>query len=152
MATFICVCKDCQEKLRSSGVEITDELIESEVLFQTYHQLTANDEQIKAALICPRCNSNNCEKTLIGYDVIGYVRGDGYLDKLGCKRDMNVFKLTTDDPYAEYRLPGETDELVTRLRRAGKHNPNAKHVSIEKGPSGMEAAVQEAITHTDTDS
>lgn len=55
-----------------------------------------------------------------------YVKGNGYLDRAGCKRDMNLHKLTNDDPYRRYRQRGEADDLKHRLRKGGKFNPNSK--------------------------
>jgi len=68
---------------------------------------------------CPICDAT-CQKTMIGVQVHGYVRGDGYLDKQGATRDMNLYKLLKDDPYGHMRQPGEKEDLAQRLRNAGK--------------------------------
>lgn len=49
-----------------------------------------------------------------------YTKGNGYMDKAGCHRDMNLYKLTKEDPYAHMRQPGEADDLAQKLRNAGK--------------------------------
>ena len=69
---------------------------------------------------CPLCDKQR-SKTLLGCETVFYVRGDGYLDKSGCKRDMNLYKLTKEDPYANMRQSGEADDLAQRLRNGGKH-------------------------------
>lgn len=71
---------------------------------------------------CPVCNSQ-AQKSYADYFFQGYVRGDGYFDRAGCRRDMNLYKLTKDDPYAMYRKPGEAEDLAKKLKKAGKHNP-----------------------------
>lgn len=53
-----------------------------------------------------------------------YIRGNGYLDKKGCLRDMNLYKLQKDDPYGYMREPGEKDHLIGKLKAAGKHQTN----------------------------
>jgi hypothetical protein len=134
MANFICICNECAEKLKDKailrGYDLTNDEIEEGMLFQTSHSINATQDEIIEALICPRCDGKNCEKTLLGYDIVGYVRGDGYLDVSGCKRDMNLFHLTQDDPYAEYRLPGETEEMKTQIKMAGRHKLHKKHFDV----------------------
>lgn len=57
-----------------------------------------------------------------------YNRGYGYLDKSGCRRDMNLYKVAYDeDPYGYMRQPGELDDLKTRLRKGGKFNPKTRY-------------------------
>lgn len=74
---------------------------------------------------CPVCGSN-ASRVIRGASAT-YIRGNGYLDKRGCQRDMNLFKLTQEDPYGYMRQPGESDDLANRLRRGGKFNPKTKH-------------------------
>jgi len=75
---------------------------------------------------CPKCGSHKTHKTWLEAPIF-YVRGDGYLDKKGVQRDMNLYKLTKDDPYKKYRERGEKDDLAIRLKKAGQHNPKRKH-------------------------
>lgn len=63
---------------------------------------------------CPICGLL-CSKTLEGITVQGYVKGNGYLDKVGAMRDMNRFTLKQGDPYSSMRAKGEKDDLLKRL-------------------------------------
>lgn len=151
MATFYVVCNDCDKKLakllKKHKRERTKDEFEELVLFETAHPIEATEEEIAEAMVCPRCNSKDCEKTFYGYgNMVMYTRGNGYLDKAGCQRDMNLYKLTTDDPYAHMRVAGEVDEMKVKFKRAGQHNPNTKHVAVGSGE--MEKAVQESVSDT----
>jgi len=72
-------------------------------------------------VVCPLCGAK-AERTLMGTPVpIAYIRGDGYLDRKGCRRDMDLYKLNQNqDPYGYMRQPGEVDHLKDKLRRGGK--------------------------------
>ncbi len=96
-----------------------------EPVFETRHAMCPSPEELAAASECPRCSGHNTVKVLGTFTT--YTRGYGYLDRSGCHRDMNVHKLTTEDPYASMREPGEAADLKLRLQRGGKHNPNTKH-------------------------
>lgn len=152
MANFIAICHDCEKKAQRKAKrrkkELTQEEVEELILFETAHSIKATDEEIREALTCPRCNGTNCEKTFIGYDVVGYVRGNGYLDRAGAKRDMHLFHLTEDDPYAEYRVPGEVEEMKTKIKKAGQHDPKRKHYDV-KARKAMEKAVKEVAATPD---
>lgn len=148
MPYFLAICNPCHAKVlrkaKRQKREPTREEYEEGALFETMHDsFTPSTEELIAALTCPRCNSTDCNKTLEGYNVHGYIRGNGYLDKAGCHRDMNLHKLTEDDPYKEYRQAGETDDLKVKIRQAGRHKPNRRHYSVKD----MEAAVSKAV-HT----
>ncbi len=149
MPTFYVACKKCEKKLerrlKKEQRERTKEEYEELVLFETEYGFTATEAEIAEAMTCPRCNSQECEKTLHGYNHIFYVRGNGYLDREGCRRDMNLHKLTTDDPYKNMRVAGEVDEMKAKFKRAGQHNPNSKHVAM--GSGDMQQAVRE-VAHT----
>lgn len=56
-----------------------------------------------------------------------YIRGNGYLDTSGCRRDMNLYKLMTNDPYGHMRQSGERDHLMDKMRKGGKFDPKTKH-------------------------
>lgn len=128
MANFFVICKTCRDRfLRSLDHELTAEEFESEILFETAHSINPTPKQLQEAMTCPRCDGQDCEKTFYGYDIVGYVRGNGYLDKIGVSREMNIHHLVEDDPYADYRVAGEVDDLRTRLRRAGQFDPHRKH-------------------------
>lgn len=127
MPLYNYICNDCRseaEKVKGSEL-LVSEL--GEVIFETSHRMEPSDAELAEARICPRCNGSNTEKTHVGCNVICYVRGNGYLDRAGCHRDMNLHTLENGDPYAEMREPGEVDDLKQRIKKAGQHNPNAKH-------------------------
>jgi hypothetical protein len=149
VAFYDYACKDCLDKLVESvgDREITDQEYQDLVLFETTHSLFPTDEELKLATTCPRCGGNNCTKSLQNSQVISYIRGNGYLDKAGAKRDMNKFKVQQEDPYAQYRQPGEVDEIVNNLNKAGKHNPNTKHF-LATSTKSMTEAVKKSINNT----
>jgi hypothetical protein len=156
MANFFVMCHDCAAVLgeRLAGRDPTTQEYEEEVLFETAYGILASAEEIAEAMICPRCQGSNCEKTFYGYQVLSYVRGDGYLDRAGCHRDMNLYKLTgTDergqstDPYAEMRQPGEVDDLKVRLQRAGRHDPKTTHFV---NSDNLQDAVRQSIATPDS--
>lgn len=76
-------------------------------------------------IICQLCGHKATR--IIGKLSEFYFRGDGYLDKVGARRDMDLYKMNKDDPYGYMREPGEKDDLMDRLRRGGKHNPNPQY-------------------------
>lgn len=128
MATYNYLCADC-ERLAAEikGAALTTEEL-WEVIFETSHHMEPTEEELAEARICPRCHGQNTEKTFIGVGPpICYVRGNGYLDRAGCHRDMALHKITTDDPYDYLREPGEAEDLANKLRRGGQHNPHTKY-------------------------
>jgi hypothetical protein len=74
--------------------------------------------------LCPKCN-NPAQQLFINTPLF-YIRGNGYLDKEGCKRDMNLYHLTRNDPYKNMRERGEKDDLINKLKQGGKRKKNAK--------------------------
>jgi len=83
---------------------------------------------------CPVCTHEAVR--LISSPGSFYFRGYGYLDKTGCKRDMELHKLCKDDPYGYMRQPGEADDLADKFRGYGKFNPNRKYYIPKKGGGG----------------
>lgn len=120
MPRYDYACLDCQDKLDR---KLTPEEYNELVLFEAKHSMNPSDEELRNAMKCPRCNGNNCERSYINYDIITYTRGNGYLDKAGTRRDMNLYHLTQQDPYAEHREPGEVDHLKSKIHKAGQHDP-----------------------------
>jgi hypothetical protein len=125
----------------SSG--LPPEIFEEEVLFETSHSMNPSEEELKEARTCPRCGSIKCEKTQYGSQIHSYVRGYGWLDREGAKRDMNKFKLVQDDPYAEHRVPGEVDHIKRTLEKEGQHDPKTQHFPVSSSQS-IEGAVKKA--------
>jgi rRNA maturation protein Nop10 len=75
----------------------------------------------KIKIKCPKCGSVDTAQHF-GTVPLFYVKGYGYLDVKGRRNAMNVHKLQNDDPYAKYRMPGEKDDLLHRLKNKGKRN------------------------------
>jgi hypothetical protein len=82
----------------------------------------------KPTIKCPQCNGIKTHVTFISVPVT-YIRGYGWLDKAGRRRDMNLYKLINDDPYNHMREKGEKDDLANKLRKGGKFNPKRRHFS-----------------------
>jgi len=119
--------KDLLQINNSGDKELPIELYEELVLFETQHSMSANEKELKEALECPRCGSTDCTRTVYGAQITSFIRGYGFLDRAGARRDMNRFKLTTDDPYAQYRVAGEVDHINETLKKQGRHDPKTKH-------------------------
>lgn len=120
-------CKDCQSKAESiKGSKLTIEEM-SEVMFETSHAMVPKPEELAEATKCPRCGSNNTIRSLLALNTIVYARGSGWLDKSGYTRDRNLHKITTDDPYAEYRTTGEVDHIANEIKKSGQFNPKTEY-------------------------
>lgn len=131
MPLYDYACIDCEANAtRKLNRSLTSEEYDELVLFETVHPMNPSELELREATVCPRCNGNNCEKSLKNSQARGYIRGNGYLDIAGAKRDMNLFHLTQNDPYAEYRQPGEVDDMKAKLKRAGSHDPNTKYFPV----------------------
>lgn len=111
----------------SGDKELPIELYEELILFETIHSINADEQELYNALECPRCGSRDCTRTVYGAQIIGFIKGYGFLDKAGARRDMNRYKLATDDPYAQYRVPGEVEHIDSTLKKQGQHDPKTKH-------------------------
>lgn len=135
MPNYDYACKTCEQNLcKKLKRDLTDQEYQDHVLFETCHSINPTESELKEAITCPRCGKSDCSKSMMNINITSYIRGNGYLDKAGVKRDMNKFHLTTDDPYKEYRQPGEVDELKAKLDRGGKKASNTKvyDVSVRK--------------------
>ena len=138
MPNYDYACNNCEAKLKKKlGRDITDEEYQDLVLFETSHSINPSEEELQAATQCPRCDKNDCRKSMMNANITSYIRGNGYLDVAGAKRDMNKYHLLQDDPYKEYRQPGEVDELKSKLERAGKKDNKSKvyDVSVKSDKS-----------------
>ncbi len=131
MPTYNYLCSTCEAAAtKVKGLPLThDELWE--VIFETAHSMKPKPKELLEARRCPRCGGTETEQTMMGCAPLWFTRGAGFLDKPGCHRDMNLFKLTTDDPYADMREPGEADDLAIKLKRGGQHNPRTKHFKVD---------------------
>lgn len=136
------VCRDCQadaEKIK--GAPLTAEEM-WEVTFDTYHGFEPTPKELVKATKCPRCGRHeNAERQLACGTANCYVRGNGYMDKAGTNRAMNMHKLETfdeetgepNDPYHEHRVSGEVDDLKVQLKKAGQHKPNTTTLVMSDG-------------------
>ena len=86
-------------------------------------------------ILCPACGTKAIK--VIVRTPIAYFRGYGYLDKKGCHRDMNLHKLSTDDPYDYMRQPGEVDHMKDQIRKGGRFDPKPKHFVPRRDGSGF---------------
>lgn len=146
MPRYDYACLKCERKaLKLLGRELTSEEYDTMVLFETSHSMNPSSEELLEATTCPRCNGTDCKKSMKNSNVIGYIRGNGFLDVAGARRDMNLFHLTQDDPYAEHRIPGEVDDMKAKLQRAGQHNPNTKYYPITN--TEMKQAVDDSVSN-----
>lgn len=155
MANYNYECNVCKSEAHKKYVSdlqtdaqgeeyLRKDLYESLVLFETTHSINPTEEELYRATECPRCGSHDCTKTMYGSQAHGWVRGYGWLDRAGAKRDMHRFTLANNDPYAKYRVSGEVDYLDKKLKNEGKHNPKTKYFTPNKV---MEAAVKKATSH-----
>jgi putative FmdB family regulatory protein len=92
-----------------------------DLVFETTHGMSETPK-----IQCPKCR-RKAEKTLRGMTFSFYFPGEGLVrDKAGAKRDMHLHHLTHNDPYGQWRQPGERADLADRLRRGGKHQKHPK--------------------------
>jgi hypothetical protein len=55
---------------------------------------------------------------------VWYIKGNCYLNRADCRRQMDLHKLETgQDPYAHMRVPGEVDDIKSRLKNPKKSKP-----------------------------
>jgi predicted nucleic acid-binding Zn ribbon protein len=132
MPRYNYVCHTCGTELtKGLGRQPTNEEIlgsaeQPGAVFETEYLFAATKKQIHEATECPMCGGHDTEKTLLGNNQHFYMKGYGWLDRAGIKRDMNLHRLIHDeqgDPYAEHRVPGEVDDLATRLRKGVQKKP-----------------------------
>jgi hypothetical protein len=127
MPRYDYICNTCENKLKSDlNRDLTDVEYLEGAMFETSHSINPTDEELKSAAECPRCLGIDCRKSLMNVKITSYIRGNGYLDVAGARRDMNKYNLLNDDPYKAYRQPGEVDDIKNKLEKAGKHDPKTK--------------------------
>ena len=114
--------EDLELALDSKSLEIDEDGaidLESPLIWVVEHPMKETPE-----VTCPACKG----KARRSIQKVGavYIRGNGYLDKQGCLRDMNLYKLQKQDPYGHMREPGEKDHLINKFKKAGKKGGNQK--------------------------
>jgi len=68
-------------------------------------------------LTCPLCNSE-ARRSWYGIKLQTFVRGNCYLNKDDCRRQMDLRLLEAgQDPYKHMRQPGEVDDLKSKLKK-----------------------------------
>lgn len=100
------------------------------IILEIHHGMSETPE-----IKCPVCE-HECIR-VIAKSVTAYFRGYGYLDKKGCYRDMNLYKLQTDDPYGYMRQPGEAEFMADQIKKKGKFDPKPKHFVPRSDGSGF---------------
>lgn len=107
-------------------IENPDDMGESRLVWAVSHGMSE-----KPDVKCP-ITGTPAIKTMLGIGPAEFwIRGNGLAkDIAGARRDMNLHKLTTDDPYPTMREPGEADDLAHRLRRGGKYNPKTQYFQV----------------------
>lgn len=136
MPVYVYQCKKCLSGFSQEQLDKMDtDTYGQSVLFETIHSVKPSDKELKEAVVCPRCNDNDCEISFSGTKVHSYVRGYGWKDKAGARRDMNVFHLDNDDPYSNHRVPGEVEHIRSNLKKGGKRNPHTK-IFVPKNTTG----------------
>jgi predicted nucleic acid-binding Zn ribbon protein len=127
MPVYVYQCAECTSKISEEQLDqMTEDEVNQAVLFETYHGMDPSEEELLAATACPRCNSTNCKKSMIGVQVCSYIKGYGWKDRAGARRDMNLYHLQNDDPYSKHRVVGEKDHIERQLKKGGKHDPKSK--------------------------
>lgn len=126
MPLYNYLCRTCEEKATQEvGRALLQEEIFEAAVFETSHAIEPKKKELAEARICPRCQGSNTEKTCMGIEFVVLDKLKAYKDRSGCKRAMDLHALRTNDPYGEYRVPGEVEHIENNIRKAGQHNPNA---------------------------
>jgi len=136
MPIYVYQCAECTLKYSEEQLNVMSEQeIGLAVLFETYHSMNPSEDEISKSVVCPRCNSTNCKKSMIGVQVCSYIKGYGWKDRSGARRDMNLYHLQNSDPYSKHRVPGEKDHIERQLKKGGKHDPNSKVFVVSRKQS-----------------
>jgi len=113
------ICIDCIES--KTGTPIHD------LPVGLFYQI--RNETAFVADVCPECGGDNVRK-VFGIET-SYVRGYGFVDKKGTKRDMDLHAMSTgNDPYGEHRKVGESREVITNLQRDREHHTHSKTIHM----------------------
>ena len=146
MPLYNYICNDCLDA-RADFVDSTiDDLSDEDrvlAIFETRHCFHPDVDELLRTTKCPFCESQNTEKTMLGVPP-PYVRVRGHNwyefrrdNKAALSRDMALHQLTakdekgkTEDPYAQYRAPGEADDLAERIKKGRQAPDKSKHYDM----------------------
>jgi len=146
MPRYNYICEDCEDKVVTKfGNKMTESQFEELVLFETSHSMEPSKKELLEAARCPRCQSTKCHITVFGTDICSYIKGYGWRDRDGARRDMHTYHLTNSDPYAQYRVPGEVDDMKKKLRKAGTKHSSTKHFVQDN--KSMQKTVERVVKH-----
>ena len=115
MAFYHYICENC--KLQDVPEDKAEDLIliennEGVLIWEEKHGMLEEPE-----IRCPSCD-NISSKTLLGIEApISWTKGNCYLNRADCQKQMDLHKLETGrDPYGYLRQPGEKDHLIDKLK------------------------------------
>lgn len=124
MPVYKYMCEDCSvaKKINKSDLYDNDNEINGyhsngEYLF--FKKYTMKDKINNPK--CPKCGGRNTRQSFLDNNLVCYIRGDGIVkDVAGARRDMNKHHLLNQDPYGYMRQPGEVDDMLDKMRDAGR--------------------------------
>lgn len=70
----------------------------------------------------PKIKCSKCQGACfrVVQPVRALVRGNCYFNKKDCKTQSTIATLKENDPYAKHRVPGEKEDMITKIRNKGK--------------------------------
>jgi hypothetical protein len=81
--------------------------------------------------VCPICGGVKLTQ-VFGVET-AYIKGYGFTDKKGVKRDMDIHAMTSGrDPYSEHRQMGESRSIVNALQKDREHKKRPKTIHISR--------------------
>lgn len=115
------ICLDCVKKI--TGKQARDLPVD------VFNQM--RDNMAFCGDTCLSCGGKNLLK-LFGMET-SYIRGYGFADKKGAKRDMDLHTMVTGrDPYKEHRKIGEKRDIITKLQRGKERSTQPKTIRMSK--------------------
>lgn len=116
MARYNYMCQTCRPEDARNIDAMFVMVSQDHLVWEEQHGMSESP-----AIKCPACRLP-AKKTMLGVNIVAYVKGNGWLDTAGRRRDMNRYKLANDDPYAQYRQPGEKDHIIDQLKHPPKQS------------------------------
>jgi len=110
------ICKKCAEKFAGCSIDNM-----SMLMFDSIR------EHKHFSGSCPECGSSEHRIKLFGIQT-SYIKGYGFLDKKGAKRDMDIHLMTKGhDPYSSHRQEGEKRDVVNKLQKSREFRTSKKN-------------------------